>query len=193
MRLTSTKRRRCCPRCSAPLACTAAARNRASCAPVTDAMLQNPDAADWLSWRRTLNHWGYSPLDADRRAQRRAAAPRLDAPARARRAGRHAARARRRDVLPEPERHHASHRRRDRRSDLGIPPARAGRQQRLHPVPVDQPQPRDLRQSDSRQRRRQLRVRARRAHRRARRGKRRSSTTAAARSTARGRSSRTAR
>jgi PQQ-dependent dehydrogenase (methanol/ethanol family) len=32
-------------------------------APVTDAMLQNPDPADWLSWRRTLNHWGYSPLD----------------------------------------------------------------------------------------------------------------------------------
>ncbi|HUQ53941.1 MAG TPA: pyrrolo-quinoline quinone, partial [Gammaproteobacteria bacterium] len=31
--------------------------------PVTDAMLQNPDAADWLSWRRTLNHWGYSPLN----------------------------------------------------------------------------------------------------------------------------------
>jgi len=30
--------------------------------PVTDEMLQNPDAADWLSWRRTLNHWGYSPL-----------------------------------------------------------------------------------------------------------------------------------
>jgi alcohol dehydrogenase (cytochrome c) len=31
--------------------------------PVTDAMLQNPDAADWLSWRRTLDHWAYSPLD----------------------------------------------------------------------------------------------------------------------------------
>ena len=32
-------------------------------APVTDAMLQNPDPADWLNWRRTLNGWGYSPLD----------------------------------------------------------------------------------------------------------------------------------
>jgi alcohol dehydrogenase (cytochrome c) len=31
--------------------------------PVTDAMLQNPDPADWLSWRRTLDSWGYSPLD----------------------------------------------------------------------------------------------------------------------------------
>ena len=34
-----------------------------SIAPVTDAMLQNPDPADWLNWRRTLDGWGYSPLD----------------------------------------------------------------------------------------------------------------------------------
>ena len=31
--------------------------------PVTDAMLENPDAADWLNWRRTLDGWGYSPLN----------------------------------------------------------------------------------------------------------------------------------
>ena len=31
--------------------------------PVTDAMLQDPDPADWLMWRRTLDHWGHSPLD----------------------------------------------------------------------------------------------------------------------------------
>jgi PQQ-dependent dehydrogenase (methanol/ethanol family) len=31
--------------------------------PVTDAMLQNPDPAHWLMWRRTLDGWGYSPLD----------------------------------------------------------------------------------------------------------------------------------
>jgi alcohol dehydrogenase (cytochrome c) len=30
--------------------------------PVTDAMLLNPDPADWLNWRRTLDGWGYSPL-----------------------------------------------------------------------------------------------------------------------------------
>ena len=30
---------------------------------VTDAMLQDPDPADWLNWRRTLDGWGYSPLD----------------------------------------------------------------------------------------------------------------------------------
>ncbi len=31
--------------------------------PVTDGMLQNPDPRDWLSWRRTLDSWAYSPLD----------------------------------------------------------------------------------------------------------------------------------
>jgi alcohol dehydrogenase (cytochrome c) len=31
--------------------------------PVTDEMLLNPPDGDWLMWRRTLNGWGYSPLD----------------------------------------------------------------------------------------------------------------------------------
>jgi alcohol dehydrogenase (cytochrome c) len=31
--------------------------------PVTDEMLQAPDPADWLMWRRTLDSHGYSPLD----------------------------------------------------------------------------------------------------------------------------------
>ena len=31
--------------------------------PVTDAMLQDPAPGDWLMWRRTLDGWGYSPLD----------------------------------------------------------------------------------------------------------------------------------
>src|SRR5262245_46890244 len=31
--------------------------------PVTDAMLQKPNPADWLMWRRTLDGWGYSPLN----------------------------------------------------------------------------------------------------------------------------------
>ncbi len=31
--------------------------------PVTDAMLQAPAPEDWLMWRRTLDSWGYSPLD----------------------------------------------------------------------------------------------------------------------------------
>ena len=36
--------------------------------PVNDAMLQKPDPADWLMWRRTLDSWGYSPLDQINRA-----------------------------------------------------------------------------------------------------------------------------
>ena len=31
--------------------------------PVTDAMLEAPAPGDWLTWRRTANGWGYSPLD----------------------------------------------------------------------------------------------------------------------------------
>ena len=30
---------------------------------VTDEMLQNPSDDDWLMWRRTLDSWGYSPLE----------------------------------------------------------------------------------------------------------------------------------
>ena len=32
-------------------------------APVTDAMLRDPDPNDWLIYRRTYDGWGYSPLD----------------------------------------------------------------------------------------------------------------------------------
>ncbi len=31
--------------------------------PVTDAMIQDPAPEDWPMWRRTLDGWGYSPLD----------------------------------------------------------------------------------------------------------------------------------
>ena len=31
--------------------------------PITDAVLARPDAADWPNWRRTLDGWGFSPLD----------------------------------------------------------------------------------------------------------------------------------
>jgi PQQ-dependent dehydrogenase (methanol/ethanol family) len=41
----------------------ALAQAPAAFVPVTDAMLQHPDPADWLMWRRTLDTWGYSPLD----------------------------------------------------------------------------------------------------------------------------------
>src|SRR6187200_2374908 len=36
--------------------------------PVTDATLSTPAPGDWLMWRRTLNSWGYSPLDQINRA-----------------------------------------------------------------------------------------------------------------------------
>ena len=35
--------------------------------PVTDEMLQDPAPEDWLMWRRTLDSWGYSPLDQVKR------------------------------------------------------------------------------------------------------------------------------
>ena len=44
-------------------AASASAQTERSFVPVTDAMLQNPDSGDWLMWRRTLNGWGYSPLE----------------------------------------------------------------------------------------------------------------------------------
>lgn len=42
---------------------TAHAQPADSFVPVTDAMLLDPDPADWLMWRRTYDSWGYSPLD----------------------------------------------------------------------------------------------------------------------------------
>ena len=51
-----------------PLPGAALAQSGPDVAPVTDAMLQDPDPNDWLMWRRTLDSWGYSPLDEiDRR------------------------------------------------------------------------------------------------------------------------------
>ena len=54
--------------CLATLACAAvtvaagvpAQAQVESLTPVTDAVLQDPDPADWLMWRRTLDSWGYS-------------------------------------------------------------------------------------------------------------------------------------
>ena len=42
---------------------TTAAAQDDQMAPVTDVMLQDPAPEDWLMWRRTLDGWGYSPLD----------------------------------------------------------------------------------------------------------------------------------
>ena len=48
---------------AAALPPAAHAQPAADFVPVTDAVLQEPDPADWLMWRRTLDAWGYSPLD----------------------------------------------------------------------------------------------------------------------------------
>src|SRR6476646_10486 len=45
------------------VAATAHAQPVDTFVPVTDAMLQKPDPADWLMWRRTLDGWGYRPLN----------------------------------------------------------------------------------------------------------------------------------
>src|SRR5947199_2328090 len=44
------------------------AQQASSFTPVTGKMLQDPDPADWLMWRRTLNSWGFSPLNQINRA-----------------------------------------------------------------------------------------------------------------------------
>ncbi len=41
------------------LAAAPAGAQDESFTPVTDAVLQDPDPADWLSWRRTLDGWGF--------------------------------------------------------------------------------------------------------------------------------------
>ena len=46
-----------------PSPAAAQARPASDFTPVTDAMLQDPAPGDWLMWRRTLDGWGYSPLD----------------------------------------------------------------------------------------------------------------------------------
>ncbi|HUQ51151.1 MAG TPA: PQQ-binding-like beta-propeller repeat protein [Gammaproteobacteria bacterium] len=46
----------------------AMAAERDDFVPVTDRMLERPDAGDWLNWRRTQNGWAFSPLtQIDRR------------------------------------------------------------------------------------------------------------------------------
>jgi PQQ-dependent dehydrogenase (methanol/ethanol family) len=66
MLLVETSRRRsagCCAAAFILLAYVASAQSPAQAPrPVTNRELLEPNPADWLMWRRTLNSWGYSPL-----------------------------------------------------------------------------------------------------------------------------------
>src|SRR5688500_10727232 len=48
---------------AAPFSAPVAQETITELTPVTDAMLADPAPADWPMWRRTLDNWGYSPLD----------------------------------------------------------------------------------------------------------------------------------
>ena len=85
-----------------------------SVSPVTDAILQDPPAESWLMWRRTLNGWGFSPLDEiDRTNVGELQMVWSRGPWAGAAAG-DATRARRRALHAEPARHHRGDRRRDR-------------------------------------------------------------------------------
>ena len=101
----------------------AAAQTGDDFVPVTDKMLQDPDPADWLSWRRTLERLGLQP--ARRRstsATSRSCKAGVDARAIGDRQPQEATPLvyRRRDVRAEPRRLHPGVRREDRRAALGV-------------------------------------------------------------------------
>ena len=131
--------------------------------PVTDAMLQDPAPGDWPMWRRSLDSWGYSPLDQIRPGERRFDPHGLVPGDDRRHAAGYPAGVRRRDVHAEPERRHPGARRGDRRSPLGAParPPRRPRRSRAGTDP-HQPQPRHPRPVHHRHERRRLRLRPRR-------------------------------
>ena len=62
MRTTTTRATTLLAAALGVLAISSAAAQQRTLRPVTDAMLQSPEAGEWLSWRRTPNLWGYSPL-----------------------------------------------------------------------------------------------------------------------------------
>jgi len=45
--------------CLVMTASQALAQSGSPFVPVTDEVLQDPDPADWLMWRRTLDGWGF--------------------------------------------------------------------------------------------------------------------------------------
>ena len=118
---------------SAALACVAAAlatplpaeAQGARIDPVTDAELQNPSADEWLMWRRTLDGWGYSPLDEINRDNVHQLRMVWSRGARPGPPAGDAARPQRRPVHAEPAGHHSGDRRGDRRPALAVHPQTA--------------------------------------------------------------------
>ena len=90
--------------------------------PVTDAMLRNPDPADWLMIRRDYHASNYSPLNQITARQREGSAPAVGlGDERRRREPARADRPQRRHLPQQPGQRHAGDRRQDRRADLGEP------------------------------------------------------------------------
>ena len=88
--------------------------------PVTDQMLANPSPNDWLSWRRTHDGLGFSPLSSIDKTQRRHASARVVAVAAGGPEHGHAARARRRHLRALVRRSRSGARRRDGRRALAL-------------------------------------------------------------------------
>ena len=130
--------------------------------PVTDAMLQDPEPADWPMWRRTLDGWGYSPLDQvtrDNVGGLRLAWSRAPDGGHA---GGDAAGLRRHPLHAERQRRHSGHRRGERRPRLGVPPRPAGGRLRVRRRQCPQhAEHRHLRPVHHQRQRRRLRLRAR--------------------------------
>ena len=106
--------------------------------PVTEAMLDAPREGEWLTWRRTYDAYGFSPLKKINKTQRRRPPPGVELVA-ARGTERHDAdRPRRRDVRARVRRQGPGARRRDRRSALAVlAPAAAGRPAEPQAQPLD--------------------------------------------------------
>ena len=89
---------------------------------MTDAMLQDPDPADWLNWRRTLDGQGHSPLDQITTENVGPPAARLELGHGPRQPADDADRSRRHHVPGQPRRDGAGARRRRRGAPLDLPP-----------------------------------------------------------------------
>ena len=148
---------------------TVAQTQRAPFTAVTDAMLEKPDPGNWPMWRRTLDSWGFSPLDQVNRSnvnQLRMVWSRGMGPGNVQEATPLVYNGVM--YVPNPERLHLRPRGRHGQVAVGIPSRDPLRSRKVPAVLLDQPQPGDLRHDDHRHERGRLRVRTRRADRQAR-------------------------